>query len=142
MKLILDTNIYTGYLLAGGKQRTVTELVDLCLQNAEIDLIVPQESLEELRRKGQGKPFLRTHIRQEDLDGLIDILHTVGTCPPSLQDVFSLSRDPKDDYLLTYGVVEEADYLVTGDDDLLALGAVDHLKIVSPAAFWKALKSG
>lgn len=48
-------------------------------------------------------------------------------------------RDRDDDYLLAHALVGEADYLVTGDDDLTPLGRVGKLKIVSPSDFARAL---
>jgi hypothetical protein len=46
-----------------------------------------------------------------------------------------VTRDPKDDYLIAYALVGAADYRVTGDRDLLVLGQVDDVKIVTPRAF-------
>jgi putative PIN family toxin of toxin-antitoxin system len=46
-----------------------------------------------------------------------------------------LSRDPKDDPLLACAAQGGADYLVTGDNDLLALKAFRGIRIVSPSAF-------
>jgi predicted nucleic acid-binding protein len=43
--------------------------------------------------------------------------------------------------LLAYAVVGEADYLVTGDDDLLVLGEVAGVKIVTPRQFLTVLDS-
>ena len=54
----------------------------------------------------------------------------------------SVTRDRKDDYLLAYAVVGRADYLVTGDRDLLVLGEVEGVRIVSPAGFVGALSPG
>jgi predicted nucleic acid-binding protein len=50
------------------------------------------------------------------------------------------SRDPKDDYLVAYGVVNEADYVITGDADLLVLGHIGRLQIVNPSDFVSLLK--
>ncbi len=45
-------------------------------------------------------------------------------------------RDLKDDYLLAYALVGEADYLVTGDKDLLELqGPITGLEILTSAQF-------
>ena len=41
------------------------------------------------------------------------------------------SRDPKDDYLIAYAVVGEADFLVTGDKDLLVLRQIGDVRIVT-----------
>jgi len=44
-------------------------------------------------------------------------------------------RDPKDRYLLTYAVNYAIDFLITGDKDLLVLGQVENVRILTPAQF-------
>ncbi len=47
-------------------------------------------------------------------------------------------RDPKDDHVLACALGGKADYLVTGDDDLLSLDgypALGQLRIVTPRSF-------
>ena len=55
--------------------------------------------------------------------------------PPIGAKIPAVSRDPKDDYLPTYALVAKADYLVTGDKDLLVLKQVGQVKILSPKDF-------
>jgi predicted nucleic acid-binding protein len=50
-----------------------------------------------------------------------------------------ISRDPKDDYLLAHALLEAADFIVSGDRDLLALASISPIKIVSPAEFARIL---
>ena len=44
-------------------------------------------------------------------------------------------RDPKDDKFLTLAVAANADYIVTGDDDLLVLHPFRGIQIIKPAEF-------
>ena len=44
-------------------------------------------------------------------------------------------RDPKDDKILELAVNGNADYIVTGDDDLLAMNPFRDIEIVRPAEF-------
>lgn len=44
-------------------------------------------------------------------------------------------RDPKDDKFLTLAVAAKADYIVTGDEDLLVLHPFQGIQIIKPAAF-------
>lgn len=70
-----------------------------------------------------------------------DILLAVAEMIPSIeQGIPAVSRDRKDDYLLAYAVVGAADFLETGDDDLLVLKKVGNLRIVSPPAFAEMLR--
>lgn len=50
-------------------------------------------------------------------------------------DYPSLCRDPKDDYLLELAVSSSADFIVTGDKDLLELERIGKTVIVSPMDF-------
>ena len=44
-------------------------------------------------------------------------------------------RDPKDDFLLELAAVSSADFLVTGDRDLLELRGIGECRIISPSDF-------
>jgi predicted nucleic acid-binding protein len=46
-----------------------------------------------------------------------------------------LCRDPKDNFLLNLAIDSKADYLVTGDDDLLILDRVENTKIIKMKDF-------
>jgi len=45
------------------------------------------------------------------------------------------SRDPDDNRVLEAAIAGEADYIVTGDRDLLELGSYEGIRIVTPAEF-------
>ena len=49
----------------------------------------------------------------------------------SIHKKATVSRDPKDKYLLDLSLHVEADYLVTGDKDLLVLKEYSQTKIIS-----------
>ncbi|NET73225.1 MAG: putative toxin-antitoxin system toxin component, PIN family [Sphaerospermopsis sp. SIO1G2] len=44
-------------------------------------------------------------------------------------------RDPKDDKFLSLAVNGDADYIITGDQDLLVLHPFRHIPIMAPAQF-------
>jgi putative PIN family toxin of toxin-antitoxin system len=48
-------------------------------------------------------------------------------------------RDPDDNRVLEAAVAGEAEYIVTGDRDLLDLGSCEGIRIVTPAAFVELL---
>ena len=50
-------------------------------------------------------------------------------------DIPQRCRDSKDDYLLELAVVSDADYLITGDKDLLEIEHIANCKIV-PITFF------
>jgi len=45
------------------------------------------------------------------------------------------SRDPSDDMILATAIESGADYIVSGDKDLLTLESYDQVRIIRPAEF-------
>jgi putative PIN family toxin of toxin-antitoxin system len=56
-----------------------------------------------------------------------------------LPGTFRFCRDPEDDKLLEIAVVGRADFLVTGDQDLLILHPFQRIPILTPAQFLAAV---
>jgi putative PIN family toxin of toxin-antitoxin system len=50
-------------------------------------------------------------------------------------------RNPKDIHLIGLAVAGCVDCLVTGDDDLLVLKTVSACRVLSPRAFWEAVRA-
>ena len=58
----------------------------------------------------------------------------------ALTGTLKACRDPDDDKLLETAILGAADYLVTGDQDLLVLNPFQSLAIVTPAQFLAAIQ--
>ena len=56
-----------------------------------------------------------------------------------ISEQFDDCRDKKDNFLLDLSVSGNADYLVTGDDDLLTLNPFHNVNIISYVTFQKIL---
>jgi uncharacterized protein len=140
MRVLLDTNVLVSYLLTPAHSGSIAAIID-SLARGDFTLLLPLELLDELERVVARKPALAQRIRPEQLTRLRDGLLAVGeVIPPIEHSIPAVTRDRKDDYLLAYAVVGAADYLVTGDEDLLVLTQVGRLRIVSPPAFAKVLQ--
>jgi putative PIN family toxin of toxin-antitoxin system len=139
MRVLLDTNVLVSYLLTPSAGGSIGTIIDALTQGA-FTLLLPPDLLEELERVATRKPHLAKRIRPDQLARLRDLLLTVGELLPVIEDTIpAVTRDRKDDYLLAYAFVSTADYLVTGDDDLLILRNVGTLAIISPPAFAELL---
>ncbi len=135
MRVLLDTNIFISYLLTPLGKSPINVLVDAAFTNA-FTLLIAADILEELQRKITAKPYLAQRITATQLELLVDALLTVAEEVPAIEEKFpEIGRDRKDDYLLAYAAVGRADYLVTGDEDLLVLREVEGLKVVNPREF-------
>ncbi|MBA3944060.1 MAG: putative toxin-antitoxin system toxin component, PIN family [Herpetosiphonaceae bacterium] len=99
-------------------------------------LLVSADLLEELKRRIATKPYRAQRIESVRIELLVDTLLANAETIPTIEEPFpEVGRDRKDDYLIAYGHVGQADYLVTGDEDLLSLKEVGSLKIVTPRQF-------
>ncbi len=140
MRVLIDTNIFISYILDPKKDEKLQYIVDAGF-HGEYTLILPQEVLEELKEKLAVKPYLAQRISQSERERFIAALSAVTELlPPIAVPIPQIIRDKKDDYLIAYAAVGEADYLVSGDDDVHTLKQVGTIKIVSPTEFYEIVK--
>lgn len=134
MKVILDANIIISYLLTPRENSTITTVIERCFSD-EITLIMPDELVCEIQEKHKEKPYLNRHISSKKLDAVLQQIRDVAIIPDPLEEILPIGTDPDDDYLIAYGLIEEADYLITGDYHILLIKQFKNLKIVDPVEF-------
>lgn len=135
-RLVIDTNVVVSALLWDGKP---LELLALAEQG-EVRLYVSPPLLAELE-KTLGRPKLAGVLAasaRSTAEHVAEYRRLVTLMRRALP-AGAWSRDPDDDRVVACALAAGADFLVTGDDDLLALGAVEGVRIVSPAALLHAL---
>lgn len=71
----------------------------------------------------------------EDVERFVTVLAQTAELVSDLPEVRAVSRDPNDDVIIATAVAAKADYLVTGDNDLLVLGEYQGVRIVTPRQF-------
>ena len=130
LRAVLDTNVLVSALLfpAG----SATWLRKMWRSRAIVPLVSRETASELIRVLGYPK-FDLTRDEQEDLlaDHLPYCESVVVEEPLTLPDC----RDPFDRPFLALAVAGEADALVTGDADLLALASGFAVPILTPDAF-------
>lgn len=140
MRVMLDTNIFISYLLLPQGDTPPNVIVEAALAGL-VTLLIAGDGLTELARRVATKPYLARRIEAGDVEVLVEALLTSAEVIPVLEEALpAVSRDRKDDYLLAYAAVGQADFLVTGDDDLLSLGTVEGVAIIRPADFVEVLR--
>ncbi len=140
MKVLIDTNIWLSYLLSTARPSAITTVVVASLTQDAIEVLVPQELITELAAKVATKRYFSTRIPRAMIDAFIEQLTALAEQPPPLEQIPPHPRGSKDGYLVAYGIVNEADYLITGDADLLVLGQVGALQIIRPSNFVYVLR--
>ena len=105
-------------------------------------LILPNPVVDELQDRTTHKPYLAGRISSATLARLLDALILVAEATDAPDEPLpEIGRDRDDDYLYAHAVLGRADYLVSGDRDVLAVGRVGSVRIVSPATFAGILRN-
>lgn len=140
MRALIDTNVLISYLLLPKEVGSITDIFH-AIRDGRFTLLLPEPLLQELTETVKSKPRLSRRISPSELASFTKGLVMFGERLPEIGAPYpSVTRDQKDDYLLAYAQIARADYLVTGDKDLLVLqGQVVGLEIVTPARFVEIL---
>jgi uncharacterized protein len=133
VRVFLDTNVLVSAFATRG---LCADLFSEVLTNH--DLLVGEVVLEELARVLEKKFRVTQQYRDEFFTFLreFEIVPRPGTVP-SIK-----IRDPNDAWILASTLEGNAEVLVSGDPDLLALEPIKTLQILSPRAFWDKIRSG
>jgi len=126
VKIILDANVV---IAAFASRRLCESVVELCLHSHEI--VLSEELLEEIVRNLHQKIKLPGNI-VEDISKLLREQASMVSSVPLAAEV---CRDPDDAKILGLAVAANADYIVTGDKDLLVLKKSQGVPIVTPRLF-------
>jgi putative PIN family toxin of toxin-antitoxin system len=128
VRAVFDTNVLIAAFVAEG----ICSKLLIRSRKGQFDLIVCPVILREFERV-LIKMFSAT--RNETRDALLivsEAIHNVVHPSPLGQ---SFCRDPDDDTILACALEAKANYLVTGDEDLLELKVFKGIRIVTPRDF-------
>lgn len=139
MRALLDANIFISYLLKSNPKSPIVEIIHAGVRG-RYTLLLSAPLLEEFSQRVRSKPYLQGRVSSADLEMLMRLLFSVGEIIPEIKSpIPAVTRDPKDDYLLAYAIVGQADFLVSGDQDLLVLEKVKACQILTPRDFYEVL---
>lgn len=132
MRIVLDTNVLIAAFATQGLCHAVFEL---CIDQHEIilsaDIMREVQAVlgNKLRVPHNAVQRIGTYLREH-----AEMHQIKGPCP-------KVSRDASDDHVLALAEQSVAEYIITGDQDLLILGRHGGIPIVQPRDFWQILKS-
>lgn len=129
MRVVLDTNVFLSGVVWGGKPAKIIEK----WAESEFKLLVSEDTFSELLKKANQK------IQEYNLDPKLFVeiytnLRRFANWVEPKKKV-TICRDFKDNILLEVALTGKADFLVSGDKDLLVLKKFKKTKIISPADF-------
>ena len=132
IRVVIDTNIWISFLIG----KTLAGLSEAIISD-KIKILFSEELIDELIEVLQ-RPKFEKYFSREDVAELISLIH-LKTEHVEITEHFMECRDPKDNFLLDLCVSGNADYLITGDDDLLSLTPFRSVEIVNYRVFQNVL---
>lgn len=124
--VVFDTNVFVSAILFGGAPR---ELL-LAALDGQFRLSISRPLLAELdrvlRHKFNYDPLASELLKRE----VVALCTLVGP-----GETITACRDPDDNRVLECAAAADAEYIVSGDQDLLSLHPFRGIQILSPASF-------
>ena len=127
MKAVFDTNVLVAAFVTEG----------LCARllgrarRRQMDLVISSFILNEF----ENVLFKKFSASKEQIRTATRLISEAAQIVSHASVVSGICRDPDDDQILSCALSAEADYLVTGDSDLLELKEFHGIRILTPAAF-------
>jgi putative PIN family toxin of toxin-antitoxin system len=123
-KVVLDTNLWISFLISK-RLDTIDEL----LLREKITLLFSAELIEEFI-KVSSRPKFKKYFAKEDIRKLLSFFDIYGKLI-RINSSVKICRDIKDNFLLNLAIDGKADFLVTGDVDLLSLKEIENIPILT-----------
>jgi putative PIN family toxin of toxin-antitoxin system len=131
MKIILDTNVIIAAFATRGLCSAVFEL---CLDR--FDVVLSEPILKETLKHLHGK----IKLPRPQCNLVVSYLRENCLISETDDPNGSLCRDPNDLHVLGLAKRSMANFIITGDKDLLDLARFEETKIITPREFWESLK--
>jgi uncharacterized protein len=132
VRVCLDTNVLVAAFATRGLCADVLRTV-----LAEHDLVIGDVILAELRRV----LTIKFKVPADRMDSIEAVFAPFPCVPkPAVSGLGSIG-DPADRWVFATATAGDADVLVTGDQDLLAVRKESPLLILEPRAFWELLRA-
>ena len=112
-------------------------MLDELIVSGKIRLIFSEALIEEFISVAT-RPKFKKFFDNTAIHDLLDIFDDYGKLI-KVETEINKCRDPKDNFLLSLAVESKADYLVTGDMDLLVLKEIGGTKILTWNDFIKSI---
>ena len=137
MRVVVDTNVLIAGVLWNGTPHRIIELAE----EGRITLCASPAMLAEFERVLQRRKFQsRLRLRRTSVEGIMTLLVPLVELylPSTAQG--SVPRDPTDEMFIACALSADAQFLISGDDDLLNLKTYGHIRIVNPVEFLREIE--
>jgi uncharacterized protein len=123
-KVFLDTNLWISFLISKNYS-----FLDNYVENGKVKLVFSKELFTEFITVAERPKFTK-FFSPKDIKKLISYIDKFGILYQVTSNIKDC-RDIKDNFLLNLAIDSNADYLITGDSDLLNLKTIHNTKILT-----------
>jgi putative PIN family toxin of toxin-antitoxin system len=127
MKAVFDTNVLVAAFVTEG---VCAKLLGRA-RRKQLDLVISPFILKEF----ENVLLKKFSASKEQMKMVTKLISEAAQMVSHGSTVSGICRDPDDDQILSCALSAEADYLVTGDSDLLQLKEFHGIRILTPGAF-------
>ena len=127
-KIIIDTNLWISFLIT----KDFTKLDEIIFSRHGI-LVFSQELLDEFLEVAR-RPKFRRFFSASNIEEILETIDEYANFV-KVHTKIEICRDTKDNFLLSLSIDGNANYLLTGDKDLLDLAKFGETSIVTISEF-------
>ena len=139
LRAVLDTNLLVSYLLV--HRPPIATLIDEHLAQERFTLVSTPALLEELTCVLRY-PRLQRYYDAATRDRFVALIAALSELVELPEEIPPICRDPDDDRVIACAVVGRVAVIVSGDKDLLDLGEIGGIPILTAAQFLARLENG
>ena len=137
LRVMIDTNIFISAFAFKG---VPLEVLQHCLRSSEIEIITSSELFAELEEKFKGgriERILGKNYVQQKAAEYLELIKREIKIIKGIKPKVTICRDENDNMLLDLAQQAEANFIITGDKDLLVIGKFEYTLIIQPGDFKK-----
>ncbi len=128
IRVVIDTNLWVSALIS------VKVRLNNLILNPDLEIVVSEALLLELEEVLRREKF-RRYFSIEEVEIFLFNLQAVAISIQVTSNLY-LCDDPKDNFLLNLAIDSNANFLLSGDKDLLRMATIQQTKILTLTEFF------
>jgi putative PIN family toxin of toxin-antitoxin system len=133
MRIVVDTNVLVSALLS---KHSLPRRIFNLQQSGRFRIVISEAILSEYRRVLAYPDIQARHrFSQQGIEKYLSLLRNASVVVTPSEQVTVVKDDPDDNKFITCALAGNAEYLVSGDSDLLQIKTYQGIRILTPAAF-------
>jgi len=134
IKVIFDTNVWISFLIGKRLSSIKNHIASGSITIVSTPILI--EEIQSVTRRDK----LKKYFPQTSVVELIKLLEDIAEVV-EIKPYHNICRDSKDNFLFDLIDISKADFLVTGDKDLLEHNPFKTAQIISPSVFENLLRT-